>query len=76
VKARGQSAAQIRRRRYAPNSYMPDRVYISDLGDFGDSKVKEEAETSHDSFALMAKAPVHSFQAKDVVRLARVKELL
>jgi hypothetical protein len=55
---------------------MPDRVYISDLGDFGDSKVKEEAETSHDSFALMAKAPVHSFQAKDVVHLARVKELL
>jgi hypothetical protein len=31
---------------------------------------------SHGSWALMAKAPVQSFQAKDVIRLARVKGLL
>jgi hypothetical protein len=75
AKARGQSAAQIRRGRWSPNFYVPDRVYIPDLREFDEEdEVVEEA--SQGSWALMAKAPVRPFSVNDVVRLAQVKGLV
>ena len=73
AKARGQSAVQLRKGKWAPNSHMPETVYVRGGWDEDEAEGELPEEVRQGSFSLMAAPAVKEFTSKEVHKLARVR---